>query len=140
MKKIKTFNCGPVVANTKVELYVYNAKDPKSVSKLFALRDRICPHSSRKIVQGELLYLWCVSPSGKKQEPARIIINIDRKNKLSAVFRTLPHEIDHFIGTISEKFDITPGSEQLAYLCGFITEVFQQALLKELGYEIKEEI
>ena len=33
MKKIKVFDCGPCVANTKVELYEFDDRDPKSLKK-----------------------------------------------------------------------------------------------------------
>ena len=71
-------------------------------------------------------------------DPIYIFVNTNRKNELSSVFRTLPHEISHAIGNVAEKFNLEYNSEPVAYSVGFVTEAFQIALLKELGYCVKK--
>ncbi len=132
VKKIKVFDCGPCVANTKVELYVFDDRDPKSLKKAMAQLTK----PVQRIGAGVTIFdPWLQSCA---KEPIKVLINSNRKKKLKAVQITLPHEINHIAGFLAKKFCTDSGSEPIAYLVGYMTESFQSALLKELGFEIIE--
>lgn len=140
MKQISKFECGPMAARAKVILMVYNSEDQKSVDRLAKFRGSSCPCGKKAGTPAGLSHFqkW-ISTKGK--DPIYVVINTHRKNSLDAVFNTLPHEINHVTAFIAEKMIIGAGEEPISYLSGYMNSQFQQALLKELGYEVvkKEE-
>lgn len=134
MKKIKTFDCGPCLANVCIELYAFDNKNIDSLAKVAKLRNQPQPYGKGSGVTS--YSAWAEN----KTQPIRVFVNTNRKSKLTAVFRTIPHEIDHIIGRLSNEFEVDSGSEPMVYLCGSLTETFQKAMLKELGYKLEEEV
>lgn len=128
MKKLIKYDCGPALANTIVELYAFDNMDKSSLAEVAKLREEPQPYGKGTGVTS--FKAW----EKDRSQPIRIFVNTNRDDVLSAVFRTIPHELDHLIGCLAESFKVDSGSEPLAYLCGDITSEFQHAMIKELGY------
>lgn len=141
MKKVSTFDCGPAFAMTKVILYAYNKEDKKSVTKMKKFRDLYGKPGMKNTSTPSGCCLFEDWRQTKARRPIYVVLNIVREIPLNAIFRTLPHELSHISGFLSDNFHVDPILEPIAYTMGYMTEQFQKDLLRELGYEItrKEE-
>ena len=130
MKTIAKFNAGAAFAMTEIHLVIYDVSNPADVA-------RAKKKFERKTCRSPFFH-YRAWESARARKPLYVVIPKPNsiEDAMHRILRSLPHEICHLIGYISEQFNIKSEEEPAAYLCGYLMENFQRALLKEAGLVI----
>lgn len=138
MRKIEEISLGFLGArfqSIKIYLFVYNGHKEEDIIE------------GRRLTKDALYENYCgltsyVNWDNEFSEPRILIfINVDKPGGDQEIEERLikdavPHEISHAVGKIALRYKLEPGCEILARAQGYATWKFQQALERELGYQL----
>ena len=126
---------GPRFENSFIELWVYDGKSEEERYEVSKEIKALMPEDKHGVTSFTEWVVMC--------RPTIKIFIDTADNPLYRAFITIPHEIEHAVGTglmgrleLFKIKDIRPGCEKLAHFRGILTFQFQSAYLKYMGMAV----
>lgn len=143
MQELKQFCLGKYLElrfeNSYIELFSYDGSSLEDRTEVSKAIKTLVPEDKHGVTN---YGLW----EGMSNPIIRIFVDT-AVDPMYRTFVTIPHEIQHALGTgvlrraiVDFKMtEISPGCETMARIAGMLTHHFQQAYMKEVGFVVIKE-